>query len=167
MAGAEMSRPKRPSKDHMWDREHKRWMTVQQVENERDRMLREDGVFEDIEDHIPWRLKGSTAHVSLVTLKGELGNEYDAHEVEEMMHAGAEVMAYQDSRKAQFWRLVEQLTAQGFADGLDHELLEVWRLFSDGQGERKIAEIMLIPRSKVRKHLAILKKSVLAHMTPE
>lgn len=166
MAGPKVKRPPRPSADHQWDRERKQWMTPAQIERERDAMLQEDGRFTDIEDHIPWRLKGSTAHVSLLALKGDLGNEYDAHEVEEMMHAGAEVMGFQDSRKAMYWRLVEQYVAQGFKDNLDHEMLETWRLYCEGLGERKIAEYLTIARTKVRKHLSILKKSVLANMPP-
>ena len=124
-----------------------------------------DEGFVDIEDNIPWRLKGSSSMVSLNALKAEMDNPFDVHDIHEVLASDSDLLQFSHGKKAVYFQLAEQITAQGYRERLDPEMLEVWNRHSLGEGERPIADGLDLTRAKVRGYIQILRKTIAHELT--
>ena len=130
--------------------------------------LEEQG-FYDIEGGCEGHLlKGPTSTVTLRSLANKaerdhgLKNDRAPREFDDVADSENEDINFLEGGKARYYHHAQLLVAQAYREGyLDAEVCHVWSLHSQGDGERQIAELLEIPRSRIRKHLKVFRDHIL------
>lgn len=137
------TRPPRPSEYHHWDRTSGQWLTRKQVELARDKILHEYCPdFVDIEP-VEGPHLAAAGHVKSVALweaKRALGVEHTS-EVDDVLDADHPLVKYSESAKARIYTHATRVASEAVRQNLDEKRCYVWRLLSDGVGDRTIKRL--------------------------
>ena len=136
--------------------------------------LKDEGFYDvegGVEGHL---LKGPTSTVSLRSLAnksnidGGLKNDRAPREFDEVADSEDNAINFMGGGKARYYHHAEMISAQAIREGrIPDERCWAWLLHSQGDGERVIADTLDIPRSRVRKHVAVLRENIMARLDNE
>ena len=134
------TRPKRPSANHVWDREGKRWLTRKAVEAERNRFLKAaDPEFVDIEPvegpHLA--AAGHVKSVSLWEAKRAMGVR-GMQELHDVLDAAGELVDWPNSDRARTFHHAGRVVSEAIRQGIDEKRVFIWTLLAEGHGDRAI-----------------------------
>jgi hypothetical protein len=124
--------------------------------------------FYDIEGGVDGHLlKGPTSTISLRSLankrviEGGLKGDRAPREFDDVADRANVDLAFATGAKARYFHHAGQLAVQAVAEGLiPDEVCWTWQMHAAGDGERTISDLLEIPRSKVRKHIAYLRHNI-------
>jgi hypothetical protein len=166
--GGDKVMQKKKDKVRFYDRESGKYLTLHQIETRRNAFLKEhDPDFYDLEGGVqgPW-LKGSST-ISLFSLANRTGEDNGLsgdstlRQFDDVADRESDLLNFSESGKARYYHVAGVLATQAIADGvLSDEACHTWNLHARGFGERHIAEELDIPRSRVRKYLALLRTNI-------
>lgn len=136
--------------------------------------LKDEG-FYDIEGGVEGHLlKGSASTVSLRSLANKqsadqgLKNDRAPREFDEVADDENELINYSEGGKARYYHHAELIVAQAYREGrISEERCWTWALHAQGDGERVISELLDIPRSRIRKHLRVLRDNITIRLDNE
>lgn len=131
--------------------------------------LEDDGFFDiegGVEGHL---LKGPASRVSLRSLANKqantgqhLKNDRAPRDFDEVADDENELINYAEGGKARYYHHAQLLVAQAFREGrIMAERCWCWAIHAQGDGERVISDLTGAPRSRIRKHLKVLRDNVL------
>lgn len=123
--------------------------------------LKKDG-FKDCEGGVEGHLlTGPTPSKRLGAAKMRMPEVQPWREFDEVADESHATIDYQNASKARYYHYAQLIAAQAFRSLEDPEMCLVWALHSQGEGERSICEDLRITRGKIRKHLKVLRDSIL------
>lgn len=128
----------------------------------------EESGFYDIEGGVDGHLlKGPTSTISLRSLankrEAERGLKGDRapREFDDVADSLNDDLQFATGGKARYYHHAALLATQAFSEGvIPDEVCYAWQMHAQGDGERTIAELLEIPRSQVRKHIAYLRHNI-------
>ena len=128
----------------------------------------EDGGFYDIEGGVEGHLlKGPTSTISLRSFANKqaieqgLKNDRAPREFDDVADALNDELMFATGGKARYFHHAGLLAVQAISEGvIPDETCYAWQMHSEGLGERTISDLLEIPRSKVRKHIAYLRHNI-------
>ena len=128
----------------------------------------EESGFYDIEGGVDGHLlKGPTSTISLRSLankrEAERGLKGDRapREFDDVADSLNDDLQFATGGKARYYHHAALLAVQAISEGLiPDEVCYAWQLHALGDGERTICDLLEIPRSKVRKHIAYLRHNI-------
>lgn len=134
-----------------------------------------DEGFYDIEGGVEGHLlKGSTSTVTLRSLAnkrsadGGLKNDRAPREFDEVADDEDEGLNFLEGGKARYFHHAALIAAQAIRERVvSDERAFTWTLHAQGEGERVIGELLDIPRSRIRKHLRILRENITIRLDNE
>ena len=132
-------------------KEKKRWYKI----------LEEEG-FYDIEGGVEGHLlRGPTPSRRFYVIKAQLEPNFTRKvDVNQLLDAEHELVNFMDGHKANYYNKVQLLVAQSFRWKEPADICFTWMLHSTGVGERSISEQLGFSRSRVRKYIKVLQRSI-------
>jgi hypothetical protein len=127
-----------------------------------------DAGFYDIEGGCEGHLlKGPNSTISLSslahkrTIEQGLGKGIVQREFDDVADALNDDLAFFTGGKARYFHHALELATQAYQEGiLTDDICATWALHAQGEGERVIADLVEIPRSRVRVYLATLRENI-------
>lgn len=124
--------------------------------------------FYDIEGGVEGHLlKGKSGSVSLRSLANKsqadhgLKGDKAPREFADVADSTNADLLFQGGSKARYYHYAQLISAQAFREGLlPDTVCYVWQMHAEGIGERTIATDLELPRSRIRKDLAQLRKNI-------
>jgi len=117
--------------------------------------------FYDIEGGVEGHLlRGPTPSRRFYVIKEQLKNYRSKTDVDQILSAEDELVNYMDGHKANYYNKAQLLVAQGFRWKEPAEACFTWMLHAKGVGERSISEQLGFSRSRVRKYIKVLQRSI-------
>jgi hypothetical protein len=128
----------------------------------------EDDGFYDIEGGVDGHLlKGPTSTVTLRSLANKrsvdrgLKNDRAPREFDDVADSLNSDLQFATGGKARYYHHAALIAAQAFREGrLEDDICYTWQLHALGEGERVISDLLDMPRSQIRKHIAYLKHNI-------
>lgn len=128
----------------------------------------EDSGFYDIEGGVEGHLlRGPVSSTTLRALANKkrsargLKNDRAPREFDDVANTLNEDLQFATGGKARYYHHASLLACQAISEGLiPDETCYAWQLHSLGEGERVISDLLEIPRSQVRKHIAYLRHNI-------
>jgi len=147
---------------------------VRKLQREWYAKLKDEGFYDvegGVEGHL---LKGPTSTVSLRSLANKssvdhgLKNDRAPREFDEVADSEDDSLNFLEGGKARYYHHAALIACQAIREGrLSEERCWAWLLHSQGEGERTIGDILDIPRSRVRKHVAVLRDNITIRLDNE
>ncbi len=140
---------------------------VRKLQKEWYSKLKDEG-FYDIEGGVEGHLlKGPTSTVTLYSLAnkpnvyGGLKHDRAPRQFDEVADDEDESINFAVGGKARYFHHAAMIACQAIRERrIPDERCWAWTFHSQGDGERMIADLLEIPRSRVRKHLSVLRENI-------
>ena len=127
-----------------------------------------DAEFYDIEGGVEGHLlRGPTSSTTLRALANKKSSEHGLkrdnapREFDDVADTMNEDLQFATGGKARYYHHASLLACQAISEGtIPDDVCFSWQLHALGEGERSISELLEIPRSRVRKHIAYLRHNI-------
>lgn len=135
----------------------------------------EESGFDDIEPAENQELLKGPSTINLFSFAQKahrhqgLGNKIPHNrQFDEVAGDQPELQALSHSVKVRYYSHAEEIAVQAIREGyFGHEVCFTWWLHSQGKGERVICDLLDMPRSRVRKHLKLLRHNIIFRLDNE
>ena len=135
------TRPPRPSPEHWYDRENKRWVHPSTLSWLREKQLQDDPYFKDIEREGHTDLTGPRSSVSLRAVMNErdiaTGRGFD-----ESIDQDDELLQYSDSYRARYYHYAALLSAEAVKNAESPIHTYIYQCHAEGISQRSIRDLL-------------------------